>query len=214
MFITEISEISEMNVCKEGVHKIETADRGPIYQRTGRIPIHYETRIRKNLQLGIISRSTSAWCSRIVPVTKPDGTLRMCIDYRPLNKITKKDIYPLPRIDEILDALAGSEYFTSLDATSGYYQIAVDKRDRVKTAFAWKERLFELNRMPFGLCNAPAILQRTMDKILGNERGICVLPYLDDIIIYSKSLEEHKLHLTTVVSKLKDAGVCLNRKKC
>ncbi|KAF9762437.1 Retrovirus-related Pol polyprotein from transposon [Nosema granulosis] len=212
------TEVSEMNVCKEGVHKIETEDGGRIYQRTGRIPIHYETKIeeeiKKNLQLGIISRSKSAWCSRIVPVTKPDGTHRMCIDYRPLNKITKKDRYALPRIDEILDALAGSEFFTSLNAISGYYQIALDERDREKTAFAWKGWPFEFNRMPFGLCNAPATFQGTMDKILGNERGIYVLPYLDDIIIYLKSLEQHKLHVTTVMSKLKDAGVILNRKKC
>ncbi|KAF9760555.1 Transposon Tf2-6 polyprotein, partial [Nosema granulosis] len=212
------TEIAEMNLCKEGVHKIETGCNGPVYQRTYRVPIHYEAEIekeiRKNLNLGIIRRSKSAWCSRIVPVTKPDGTLRMCIDYRPLNKITKKDRYPLPRIDEILDALAGSEFFTSLDATSGYYQIAVDERDREKTAFAWKGGLFEFNRMPFGLCNAPATFQRTMDKILGDKRGTYVLPYLDDIIIYSKNLEEHKAHVVEVMRKLKEAGVSLNQKKC
>ncbi|KAF9760902.1 Retrovirus-related Pol polyprotein from transposon [Nosema granulosis] len=138
----------------------------------------------------------------------------MCIDYRPLNKITVKDRYPLPRTDEILDALSGAEYFSSLDATSGYYQIPVDEGDKEKTAFAWKGGLYEFNRMPFGLCNAPATFQRTMDKILGEERGAYVLPYLDDIVIYSRSLADHERHVLAVLEKLKDAGVRLNRKKC
>ncbi|KAF9762429.1 Retrovirus-related Pol polyprotein from transposon [Nosema granulosis] len=212
------TEISQMNLCKEGVHIIETGDRGPVYQRTRRIPTHYEreidNEIKKNLDLGIIRSSSSEWCSRIVPVTKSDGTLRMCIDYRALNQLTTKDRYPLPRIDEILDSLAGAEFFTTLDATSGYYQIAVEEEDKKKTAFAWKGGLYEFNRMPFGLCNAPATFQRTMDKILREERGVYVIPYLDDIVVYSKNLEEHKEHIMNVLNKLKEAGISLNRKKC
>ncbi len=213
-----ITEIDKMALCVEGNHRIETGDHKPIYQRSARIPVHFESaideEIKKNLNLGIISKSQSDWCSRIVPVTKPDGSLRMCVNYRALNQITTKDRYPLPRIDEILDSLSGALYFTSLDATSGYYQISMCEADKKKTAFAWKGGLYEFNRMPFGLCNAPATFQRTMDKILAEERGKFVIPYLDDIIIYSKSSDEHIEHVKKVIGRLQNAGIKLNKNKC
>lgn len=212
------SEIREFNVCSEGIHRIETGSQLPVAQRSERVPIQWvkpiEDEIKKNLDLGIIRKSSSPWCSRIVPISKPDGTLRMCIDYRPLNQITVKDKYPIPRIDEIIDAMSGSKIFSTLDATSGYYQIEMNEEDKKKTAFAFKGGLYEFNRMPFGLCNAPATFQRAMDSILEEERGRFVIPYLDDIIIFSKSMEEHKIHVDVVMKKLKNAGICLNKKKC
>lgn len=147
-------------------------------------------------------------------VSKPDGSLRICIDYRALKKITIKDKYPLPRIDKILDNLNSVKFFSTLYATSGYYQIAMAERDKEKTAFAWRNELYDFNRMPFGFCNAPATFQRYMDKVFRKKLGIFVIPYLDDIIIYFKSIEDHKDYLKLVVNRLKSAGVRLNKKKC
>lgn len=212
------TEISELNLCSLGKHKITLTDGNPVRQRHGRVPIHLEKQINdeinKNLKLGIIKESESPWCARIVPVIKPNGQVRMCIDYRALNQKTIKDTYPLPRVDEILDSLGKAKYFSTLDATSGYYQIAMQEEDRSKTAFAWKNGLYEFTRMPFGLCNAPATFQRTIDKIFKEENGIFVLAYLDDIIVFSNSEEEHKTHLDIVLGKIKASGLSLNMNKC
>ncbi|KAF9761363.1 Retrovirus-related Pol polyprotein from transposon 17.6 [Nosema granulosis] len=156
LFKDNVTKDSSCSIIKYQIH---TGDTIPKFNRTGRIPIHYEheieQEINKNLELGIIRQSNSPWSSRILPITKANGSLKLCIDYRPLNKITIKDRYPLPRIDEILDFLSTAKLFTTLDATAGYYQIEVDERDKEKTAFSWKEGHYEFNRMPFGLCNAP-----------------------------------------------------------
>lgn len=211
------TEIGELNVCNSGTHSIETDEARPICQRNGRIPISQEAaieaEIEKNLRLNIIRESHSPWCSRIVMVTKSDGSWRMCIDYRALNAVTIKDSYVSPRIDEIYDALTDAGIFSVLDATSGYYQIAMEEKDKEKTAFSFKGRLYEFNRMPFGLCNAPATFQRTMDEIFSKENRMFVIPYLDDIIVYSKSRREHEKHLRIVLGKLKAAGLSLNEKK-
>ncbi|KAF9761100.1 Retrovirus-related Pol polyprotein from transposon [Nosema granulosis] len=210
--------IEKHKPCTVRRHYINTGNSLPIYCRPGRVPINFEKsveeEVRKNLEMGIISESESPWNSRIVPVTKKDGSLRMCIDFRPLNKITIKDRYPIPRIDEILDLLSGATIFTTLDATSGYYQLLMADEDKEKTAFSWKGGHYEFNRMPFGLCNAPATFQRAMDYVLREERGMFVIPYLDDIIIYSKDLETHVIHVRQVLHKLREAGIILNIKKC
>ncbi|MGL4850984.1 MAG: reverse transcriptase domain-containing protein [Clostridium sp.] len=212
------TEISEMTLCNRGKHEIETTSDKPVYQKNYKIPIHFEKeisdQIQKNLELGVIRNSKSPWNSRIVPITKPDGSLRMCIDYRELNKVTIKDKYPLPRIDEILDDLSEACIFSTLDATSGYYQIAMDEKDKEKTAFSWRGGHYEFNRMPFGLCNAPATFQRTMDSIFVKENRKFVIPYLDDIIVYSKNHQEHREHLEIVFGRLKAANIALNKKKC
>ena len=212
------TEISSLTLCSAAAHTIDTADALPIQAPLRRTPVHWESQIqdeiKKNLRLGIIRESSSPWRSAVVPVPKPDGSLRLCIDFRPLNSVTVKDTYPIPRIDEILDLLAGASVFSTLDATSGYFQLAMNPGDIPKTAFGWKDGLFEFVRMPFGLCNAPATFQRAMDSILHSEKGKFVIPYFDDIIIFSKSLEEHACHLDVVLSRLKLAGLSLNHKKC
>jgi hypothetical protein len=134
-------------------------------------------------------------------VPKPDGSWRMCVDYRALNSVTTRNSYMSPRIDEVYDSLAEAKYFSVLDATSGYYQIAMEERDKNKTAFSFKGRLYEFNRMPFSLCNAPATFQRAMDGIFRKENRKFVIPYLDDIIVYSKTLEDHEKHLKIVLGK-------------
>ncbi|KAI5155156.1 hypothetical protein ENBRE01_3496, partial [Enteropsectra breve] len=139
---------------------------------------------------------------------------RLCIDYRPLNEITVKDAYPLPRIDDILDSLIGARIFSTLDATSGYHQIAINPEDIPKTAFQTSTGLYEYVRMPFGLANAPAMFQRTMDYIFKEEKGKFVHIYLDDIIVFSSTKEEHEAHLKVVLKRLKEAGMKMKESKC
>lgn len=173
-----------------------------------------EEQVAKQLGDGIIRRSQSPWCSPVVLVPKKDGSQRLCIDFKLLNEITERDAYPLPRIDDILDTLAGARVYSTLDATSGYYQIPVHTDDIPKTAFQTRSGLYEYVRMPFGLSNAPAAFQRAMDDIFAEERGKFLQVYLDDIIIYSKSREEHEQHLRVVLRRIKEAGLILKRKKC
>ena len=115
--------------------------------------------VKKMLDMGVIRRSKSPWSSPVVIVPKPDGTARFCIDYRKLNKITRKDTYPLPRIDDLLEAFRGCKWFTSLDLAAGYWQVPMELKDIEKTAFITPDGTYEFLVMPFGLCNAPATFQ-------------------------------------------------------
>ena len=145
---------------------------------------------------------------------KRDGSLRFCIDYRKLNAITKKDVYPLPRIDDILDILGKSRYFITLDLASGYWQIAMDPANHEKSAFVTHHGLFEFNRIPFGLCNAPATFQRLMQKVLACLEWHCCFIYLDDILVASETFEEHLQHLKLVFDHFREACLMLKQKKC
>ncbi|MGL5706971.1 MAG: reverse transcriptase domain-containing protein [Aeromonas sp.] len=159
------------------------------------------TRWRRN---GIIQESNSAWASRLIPIKKKDGKLRLCVDYRNLNKETVRDQYPLPRIDTILDSLAEGTIFSTPDATAGYYQLEIDPEDRPKTAFRYKNGLYEFIRMPFGLSNAPATFQRAMDIIFKDYNWKCCIPYLDDIIILSQTDDKGNEKMIYAFSKLLD----------
>lgn len=136
------------------------------------------------------------------------------MDYRKLNAVTHKDAYPLPRIEESLTALKTATYFSTLDLTSGYWQILMAPEDREKTAFTTPMGLFEFDRMPFGLCNAPATFQRVMEHCLGHRNFEMVLLYLDDVIIFSRTYEEHLEHLEEVFTQLVRAGLKLKPSKC
>ena len=131
----------------------------------------------------------------MVLVKKKNGKLRFCVDYRHLNAVTKKDAYPLPRIDDIFDSLTDAKWFLSLDLASGYWQVGMSAADCEKTAFTTKFGTFEFNVMPFSLTNAPATFQRLMDVVMREAIGKFVLVYLDDINIYSKTFEKHLQHL-------------------
>jgi len=199
-------------------HRINTGDHLPISQRAYRVSPMERQIIRdevdKMLGKGIIQPSESPWSSPVVLVRKKDGSWRFCVDYRRLNKITKKDVYPLPRIDDTLDSLKGAKYFSSIDLYSGYWQIEVDEADREKTAFITPEGLYEFKVMPFGLCNAPATFERTMDNLLRNFKWTMCLCYLDDIVVFSETFEDHIIRLRTVLQCIQKAGLILNPKKC
>ena len=149
---------------------------------------------------------------------KKDGGTRFCVDYRQLNSVTKKDTYPLPRIDDLLDQLGKARFFTTLDLAAGYWQIRMAPEAREKTAFATHRGLYEFEVMPFGLTNAPAAFQRLMQQILlplNPKHGVeFVNVYIDDVIVFSASLEDHLNHLQQVISKLREAGLKLKPSKC
>jgi hypothetical protein len=149
-----------------------------------------------------------------VLVKKKDGGIRFCCDYRSLNKVTIKDNYPLPLISEVLDTLGGYSYFSTLDALSGYWQIPLEEESKAKTAFITRDGLFEWEVMPFGVSNAPSSFQRAMDKVLHDLKWKSVLVYIDDIIIFSKTFEEHLKHLNEVFARLAEANIVLKPSKC
>ena len=167
------------------------------------------------LDAGAIRESQSPFSSNVVLVRKKDGSLRFCIDYRKLNNRTVKDAYYLPRIEETIDTLSGSKYFSKLDLRSGYWQVGVKESDKMKTAFSVGPLgFFECNRMAFGLCNAPASFQRLMERCMGELHLRECLIYLDDIIIFSKTFEEHLVRLENVFRQLELHGLKLKGSKC
>jgi transposase InsO family protein len=164
--------------------------------------------------LDVVEPAGGPWASPVVLIPKPDGSVRFCVDYRRLNAVTIKDSYALPRIDDSIDSLGGAQYFSTLDANSGYWQIAVSPNDQDKTTFTTHRGLFRFKRLPFGLVSAPATFQRALDVILSSVRFQCALTYLDDIIVYSTTFGQHLLDLHTVLSLLKAAGITLKLSKC
>ena len=166
------------------------------------------------LEQDIIRPSSSPWSSPVVLVKKKDGSLRFCVDYRKLNDVTIKDSYALPRIDDCLDSLSGSRFFSALDLASGYWQISLAEEDKCKSAFSTHDGLFSFEVMPFGLTSAPATFQRVMqDTLRGLQWDICLV-YLDDILIFSKDFDEHLERLGQVFDRLKTAGFTLKPSKC
>lgn len=204
-------------------HRIRTVDDLPIHTKTYRYPnIHkpeVEKQINEMLADGIIQNSISPWTSPIWIVPKKMDASgkkkwRIVVDYRKLNEKTIDDKFPIPNMDEILDKLGRSVYFTTLDLKSGFHQIEVDPRDRSKTAFSTEKGHFEFIRMPFGLKNAPATFQRAMNRILCDLIGKCCLVYLDDIIVFGNSLQQHLDNLNKVLRRLIEANLKVQVDKC
>jgi len=199
-------------------HRIPTHETQPLCTRQWRLPEAAKQQIREEcdamLEAGVIEPSTSPWLSPVVLVKKKDGTVRFCVDYRRLNSVTIADTYPLPRIDELVDELRETAVFSLLDSRSAYWSIPVAPEDRPKTAFSDGYRLFQWRRMPFGLSTAPTTFQRTMNAILSPVLGRHTLAYLDDIVVYSKSFDEHLCHLKETLDILDCSGFKLNVNKC
>ena len=166
------------------------------------------------LEQGWIRPSSSPYGAPILFIPKKDGKWRMCIDYRALNRITVKNRYPLPKVEELMDRLHGARYFTKIDLYSGYHQIRVRESDIEKTAFVSRYGSFEYLVMPFGLCNAPATFQRIMNTILRDGLDKFVLVFLDDILVYSKTREEHIQHLRSILSRLRSEKFYGRLAKC
>ena len=173
-----------------------------------------EAEVRKMRDAGVIEPATSGWASPIVLVPQKDGSLRFCVDYRRLNAKTVPDAYPLPRIDDCLDSLVDAEMFTKLDRNAGYWQVPVAPQYRNKTTFTWYLGTFRYTRMPFGLRNAPATFQRALDIILSGVRRQSCLIYLDDVIVFSRSTDEHLRHVEEIFTLLRRAGITLKLTKC
>ncbi|MEL6562292.1 MAG: reverse transcriptase domain-containing protein, partial [Bacteroidota bacterium] len=161
----------------------------------------------------IIEKSDSPYNNPLVLLRKKNGTLRMCVDFRELNAITKREMYPLPNASDLFDRLSGQQYFTTIDLSKGYYQIKLDKMSQEKTAFSTSQGHFKFTRLPFGLTSAPAAFQSAIETILAKEKYHNCAVYIDDIIIYGRTRKEHDYNLLVILNKLMNAGVKLSKEK-
>ena len=215
VFALDNSELGCTSLVK---HTIDTGDHPPIKQQPYRTPMIYQEKITEMIDgmqaQGVVRPSSSPWASPVVLVPKKDRTARFCIDYRRLNAISRKDVYPLPRIEDILSTLGEAKYFSTLDLATRFWQIELDESSRCKSAFTTHRGLFEFVHMPFGLCNAPATFQRLMQVVLaGLEWNSCFV-YIDYILVASRSFEDHLTHLKEMFDRLQKAGLRLKLKKC
>uniref|UniRef100_A0A672FVX5 Gypsy retrotransposon integrase-like protein 1 n=1 Tax=Salarias fasciatus TaxID=181472 RepID=A0A672FVX5_SALFA len=199
-------------------HHIRLHDTRPFRERSRRIAPADIDDVRRHIQqllaAGIITESRSPYASPIVVVRKKNGNIRICIDYRTLNNRTVPDQYTMPRIDDALDSLSGSKWFSVLDLRSGYYQIAMTEEDKEKTAFICPLGFYQFERMPQGITGAPATFQRLMEKAVGDMHLLEALVYLDDIIVFGKTLEEHEQRLLKVLDRLEEIGLKVSIDKC
>ncbi|WKX98818.1 hypothetical protein Q1695_014030 [Nippostrongylus brasiliensis] len=215
LFAIEDSELTQTQLV---THEIDTGETRPIRQRTRPVPLGVRSELREILQglleRGVIERSHSPWASPVVLVRKKDGSLRLCVDYRELNKHIKQDAYPLPAPDAMLQSLQGKRIFTSLDLCSGYWQIPLSEDARAKSAFTTAEGLFEFTVLPFGLSTSPAEFQRMMDRVLGEHKDREVFVYIDDILVATEAEERHQEVLAGVLQALRNANLKLKPQKC
>jgi hypothetical protein len=184
------------------------------YRYTPQQKNEIEKQIIEMLEQGVIQHSSSPFASPVLLVKKKDREWRLCVDYRRLNAHTVKNRYPMPIFDEIVDELCGAKIFTKLDHRSGYHQIRIKEGDEFKTAFQTHNGHYEYRVMPFGLTRAPATFQDFMNKILTPFLRKCVVVFLDDVLIYSRDMEEHVLQVKQVFQKLKDHQLKLKLSKC
>ena len=199
-------------------HKIRTCDDDPVVQPFRRLPPHQWAEVKKHLEdllaKGIIKESNSNYASPIVIVRKRNGDIRMCVDYRRLNRKIKRDLFPLPRIQESLEVLGGSTLFSTIDLVSAYNQVEVECKDQEKTAFTTPMGLFQYIRMPFGLTNAPATFSRLVNQVFREEIFQSLLVYLDDIIVFSDGVDDHLNRLDNAFRRLKQHNLKVKAEKC
>ncbi|PIK36703.1 putative transposon Ty3-I Gag-Pol polyprotein [Apostichopus japonicus] len=208
----------DLGFCDLIPHEIRVSSETPIRLPYRRIPPvkmdEVKTLLNDLMDKDIIRRSSSPYASPVVLVPKKSGALRLCIDYRQLNSVTVKDSFPLPRIEETLQALGGAKFFSSLDLSHGYFQVAMHPESIHRTAFRVPWGLFEFNRMPQGLCNSPSTFQRLMEFIFGDINLTQVVLYLDDILVFSSTFEEHLARLKVVFQRLSSHGLKIKGEKC
>ena len=215
VFSKDESDIGRLDVLE---YHIELLDSTPIYLKPRQFPEPVASDIAERCEqlqlLDIIEPSMSSWSSPVVPVRKKDGTMRLCVDYRRLNSVTKPDRYPLPNLNDSVYSLFGMRYFTSLDVTRGFYHVPIDKSSRECTAFSTQSGHWQFKRMPFGLRNAPAAFQRAMQLVLHKFPRGNVIVYIDDVLIMSATFEEQLLMVGKVLNTLKEHGIKLKLEKC
>ncbi|CAF3196869.1 unnamed protein product [Rotaria socialis] len=216
MKIFDISQVTQANTHIQ--HTINTGDSLPIssrpYPRTIEQRRELQAEIQKMTQTNQIRPSNSPWSSPVIIHKKKDGGIRFLVDYRKLNSVTKKDCFPQPTTEELLHRLGGHRFYTKLDLKSGYFQLPIHETEKEKTAFITQDGLWEFNVLPQGIMNGPPTFQRTMHNLLGYGRWDYVMVYLDDILIFSRSLNEHQQHLNEILSILAKANFQVNPDKC
>lgn len=200
-------------------HRIDTEDHLPVSQRqypfSPPIMRELEAEIDDMLKKDVIEPSYSSWRSPVLLVKKPSGQNRLCLDSRQLNRITKRDSYPLPRVTTVLDSLSNAQFLSTIDLKSAFWQIPLEESSKEKTAFGLAGKgLFQFKVMPFGLNNASQTQQRLMDRLFPPEHEGKIFSYLDDIVICSETFEEHSAALTWVMNQLNTAGLTINFDKC
>lgn len=220
----ELAEIIPPGLFKEAPgyttvveHTIPLKDPTPVRQRMYRVPERLlpslKTEVEDMLALGVIERSTSEWSNPVVLVPKKDGTMRFCIDFRRVNAQSHFDAYPMPRLEDLIERLGKASFITTLDLCKGYWQVPLAKEVRPYTAFRTPQGLFQFVVMPFGLQGAPATFQRLMDIVLMGTDSFAAA-YLDDIVVYSSTWEDHLRHLGEVLQRIHRAGLTIHPFKC
>ena len=199
-------------------HHINTGNHPPIKQGMRRIPAKYraetDKEIQRMLKAGVIQPSRSDWASPPVLVRKKDGSVRFCVDYSKVNDVTKRDHYPLPRIEECLEFLSGKKWLSRLDCLAGYWMIDIAPADREKTAFQCPSGFFEFLKLPFGLCGAPADFARCLSAVISGLLFDVAFAYLDDVIVATETFEQHLSALEEILQRFEAKGIKLRPSKC
>jgi hypothetical protein len=199
-------------------HDIEVYRRRPIYSRPYKIPHsieeEVESKIAELVKNGVLRECCSPWNFPLIPVRKKSGDIRLCIDFRRLNEVTVKKVFPMPDHQQIIDCLEGAKYFSTLDLSQGYYQISVDEPDQLKCAFTSKSGQYCFTRMAFGLTNAPCTFQRALNSVMRNINWKRCVIFMDDILIFGKTIEEHNKNLESVLKVLRDSNLKAMPTKC
>ena len=221
--IEEYSDIFALDATELGctnlvTHFIDTGNSPPIRQPARHVPFALHSKMEQlvedMLDQGVIQHSSSLWASPVVLVKKKDESHRFCVDYRQLNSVTKMDVFPLPRVDDTLDMLSQTQFFSTLDLAAGYWQVRMDRASQEKTAFNTHSGHYEFCVMPFGLCNGPATFQRLMESVLVGLLRKCCMVYLDDVLIIGKNFAEHLTNMRKVFDRFRLANLKLKPTKC
>ncbi len=197
-------------------HDVDTGDAAPIKQNPYRIPPYRQDAVKDELQymleIGAIEKGTSEWSSPLVPVLKPDNTVRPCIDFRKVNSVTRADAYPIPRLEDCIDRIGQASFVSKFDLLKGYWQVPLTHRAKQVSAFCTADQLYLCRVLPFGMKKAPATFQRLMNTITAGLAN--VVTYIDDVVVYSSSWTDHIVHIDQLFERLEAAGLVVNLPKC
>ena len=207
----------DLGECTAGDVHIRTTSDAPIYSRPARVPVKYQDELNTHLQAlleaGIIIESSTPWCAPIVMVAKKDGSLRPCLDFRKLNQVTVPDNFPMPRIDTVLEKIGGHKFYFSTGLSSEYMQLRLGSESSHKYGLITEDRIFRMTRLPFGLKSAPSYFARCLALGLSGLSDN-VLAYVDDILIFTDTFEQHLDSLRKVFERFRHFNLNANRRKC